>query len=177
MSRGEVGSVMNKLTRGVAAGAILVAVTLTGCSRPPSAAAIVEGQRISDATVGESATVLSGMGVLSDPSTAPSSAAWYLVVGNASMLIAEKEGVTVTDGDLDQVIAQDSRLQSAASTPEGSTLATAIAQQVFVLQAVGQDTYLQDLGQLDIEINPRYGQWDPTTYQIVSSSLATDISS
>lgn len=164
---------MKKLARGVAAGVAIAAVTLTGCSRPPSAAAVVEGARVPDSTVRSTATVLTGV-VGVNPSIATIQATYDLALAEASTLIAAQENVTVTDGAVDEVLATSQALSAAASTDEGRDWARGVAYTNVVLTEIGRDTYIADLQTLDIEINPRYGTWDAANYTIASSSLAID---
>lgn len=164
---------MNKLARGAAAGVALAAITLTGCTRPPSAAAVVEGTRVPDSTVRQAATVLTGV-VGVDPSIATTQATYDLALAEASVIIAGQENVTVTDGAVDEVLNSSQMLVAAASTAEGADWARGVAYTNVVLTDVGRETYIADLQALDIEINPRYGTWDAENYTIASSSLAID---
>lgn len=164
---------MNKLTRGVAAGVAIAALTLTGCSRPPSAAAVVEGQRVPDSAVREVATMLSAVAGI-DPAMAPTQATYDMTLGEASKVIAESNGVTVTDAEIDALVASSSTLMAAQETGVSDEWVQDVAYTNIVVAALGQEAFISDLQQLDIEINPHYGTWDAANYTIVSSSLAVD---
>lgn len=163
---------MNKLARGVAAGVAIGAITLTGCSRPPSAAAVVEGHRIPDSKAQEVGTVLASSGLV-DPANAGAMATLFLAIGEASSIIADENGMEITDADLDALIAQDQSLTAVAGSDPGLDWARSYALVNTVANA-RQEQFTTDLQQLDIEINPRYGTWDPEAGQLVSSSLAID---
>lgn len=164
---------MNKFARRVAAGVAIGAVTLTGCSRPPSAAAVVEGQRVPDSAAREVGTMLAAVAGI-DPSIAPIQATYDMTLGEASKIIADANGVTVTDGEIDTLVAGSATLMAAQATGAGEQWVQSVAYTNLVVTDLGEDAYLSDLKELDIEINPRYGTWDAENYTIVSSSLAID---
>ncbi len=165
---------MKKLARGAAAGVAIAAVTLTGCSRPPSAAAVVDGVRIPDSLVRSTATVLTGV-VGVDPADASLRATGDLALGETSKIIAADRGLEISDGEVEELLMTSQVLVAAASTEEGSDWAHAVSYTQVVLNTIGTEAYIQDLEQVDIEINPRYGVWDDANYTIASSSLAVDI--
>lgn len=167
---------MKKLARGLAAGVALAAVTLTGCSQPPTAAAVVEGVRVSDSTVRQTAPALVAAG-LTGAESASSDATRGLVLGEASRQIAALEDVPVSDGEVAQMQANVQELAAAAATDGGAEWANGWAYTQVVLMKLGEEKYLNDLAALDIEVNPHYGTWDAANVAIVSSSLAVDIES
>ncbi|MFV0453060.1 MAG: hypothetical protein ACK5LS_12630 [Propioniciclava sp.] len=167
---------MNKLARGVVAGVALTAVTLTGCTRPPAAAAVVEGVRVPDELVRQTATVLTGV-VGTNPALATTQATYDLTLHEAALVIADENNLRVTDGEVQQVLDGSQMLAAAASVEGGSAWARSIAYTNVVLEDVGREAFIEELQQLDIEINPRYGVWDAENYTIASSSLAVDAAS
>ncbi|MFV0407967.1 MAG: hypothetical protein ACK5LN_14300 [Propioniciclava sp.] len=167
---------MNKFVRHLAVGGALAALVLTGCSQPPTAAAVVEGTPISDRSVRETIGALAvGSGV--DPAQIPpGDVARSLIVGAASEVIAAEQGVSVEDGAIDAAIAADPQLARVAVVPGTDQYVRGAATFRIVLDKIGEAAYRSALAELDVEMNPRYGSWiaGESGIRIDSSGLAVD---
>lgn len=162
---------MNHVVRAAVAGTAALALALTGCSRPPATAATVEGIRVSDAAAREAASALVAA-TGTDGQTALRQATFDLLMGEASGIIASRGGVSVSDGDLAGVLGQSPTLAAIADSPEGDDWADSVARTYIVLDRLGQEQFVEELRTLDIEVNPRFGRWDPVQFTLADSSLA-----
>lgn len=162
---------MKPLARDIAAAGAVVALALTGCTPSPSSAAVVDGVRIPDASARQAAGALVAA-TGGDGSRALRQATFDLTMGEASEIIAAQQNVSVTDAELQAVLTQSPTLAAIGQTDAGRGWANSVARTYVVLEALGQDDFTAALGDLDIEINPRYGTWDPARFTLVDSSLS-----
>lgn len=143
-----------------AAALSLVALAATaGCANAnPAVAAYVDGTRITQtqldaAVAGVQQTVQEGQQV------SPQAVLNAMVHGAIAEDIAAKNGITVTDADRDAVL-KGSNLEPLLPIPAAKEVAYDIADQQIVAQKVGSEPYLQQIGEQQVTINPRYGVLD-----------------
>lgn len=162
---------MTKTARIIAAGTAVVAVALTGCSRPPAAAAVVNGVQIPNAQVDRAAEAIVTRGG-ADPATARRQVAFDLTLGEASRQIAERTGTRIAQADRDALLANQQAAQEVAQTPEGAPWGEAVTTTYLLLQSLGQDRFLQEMRGTDIVVNPQYGTWEPDRVTLSDASLS-----
>ncbi|WP_232549595.1 hypothetical protein [Propioniciclava soli] len=169
LARARRGS--TRLTHGLVAAGAFAALTLTGCAPSAANAAVVEGVRIPDVAVREATPVVAAI-LQRDAAVASRQAVFDLTVGEASAIIADRNEVDVTDAELSAVLSQSPRYAAAAQTEEGRDWVHSVARAFVVMDKVGREEFLAELGDMDIEINPRYGTWDGTRFTLADASLA-----
>lgn len=165
---------MNKATRPVLAGAVIAALTLTGCSSWPGAGAEVQTVRVADQQVVDTAKVIVDVtGV--DNYTALRQAAFDLTLGEASRQIVAAKGVEISAADKAAALAGSPAAQAISANPVGAPWGDAVATATLAIDKVGQDDFVEAIRGLDIRINPRYGTWSPQQMTMVDSSLSTSV--
>jgi hypothetical protein len=161
----------------LAAVAVLLGVTLTGCGQTsPSAVAYVDGTKISqqqldDAVAGVGATVEEGQQV------SPQAVANAMIHGLIAERIAAQDGIAITDANRDALL-KGSNLEPLLAVPAAKSVAYDVADQEIVSQKIGGDAYLKRAGEQKVTLNPRYGVLDPQQKLIVpdqSGSLAKPV--
>ena len=162
---------MNKAARTLAAGVAVAALALTGCANSPADAATVNGVRIADSTVREVARVL-GQATGSEPGLALKQATYDLVLGEAARQVAASTGTTITAADQQEVIGQYPAVAAVSQVPGGAEWADAATRAFLLQEELGADKFVEEVGKLDITINPRYGQWDASRASFGDASLA-----
>lgn len=162
---------MNKAARILSAGAAVAALVLTGCSEPPSAAAVVDGHRIADSEVTQAAQTLTAL-TGTELNVALKQAAFDLAVGEASTRIVERAGARITQAEKDEVLAQNELASAVAATPGGRPWGDAVATTYLAIDKVGGDAYKAQLKDMPISLNPRYGTWSSEQLTMIDSSLA-----
>ena len=61
------------------------------------------------------------------------------------------------------------------ASPEAAALVDAIATNAVVSESLGQAAYVEQLSRIDIQVNPRYGNWSASQAALQSSALATSV--
>lgn len=148
----------------------VVVMALSGCAgRSGSVAAYVGGEEISDAEIATSTD-----GVLTKLEAGAPRAGVELAVLNVlirsklAMAVAADRGITVTDGELDQYLAQQARIdrhyagyQTFLTDPAAKAVAYGIARADLVAQRLGgQQAFVDGARTVGVELNPRYGTWE-----------------
>jgi hypothetical protein len=166
-------------------------VSITGCSTRGGAAAVIDGQRISEsevaAIVTESQTTLRELGITEVSLAAlPSAVVTWLLRARILDRIAQEEGLEITDGEVDEVVSQaeqdlgreelQGRLAAAGVPPTRiREYARSFVVQNKITQQVNGDEqavtqllvdYSRDFG---VEVSPRYGAWDAASGALVAS--------
>jgi hypothetical protein len=155
-------------TRRVALAAVaLLGLALAGCGNAsPSVVAYVGDEAISQSAVDSAVAGLSS--TLQEGQTVSSEAVVNAMIhGALSEQIAARENITITDADRDAVL-QASELAPLVTVPAAKPVAYDVADQQIVAQQVGPDAYLQQVQQLPVKLNPRYGVLDPGQKLIVT---------
>lgn len=161
---------MRKLRRGCAVLLAVLAVgalVLTGCTpRSGSAAAYVDGTPISATELNR---VAAGVATYLDPSTAVSKPGVLavLVRGRLADAVASRRGIAITDGERDQFIAQQAKVNSEYKSyqaflthPDAREVVYATADADLIAQRIGGATELVAAArQVPMEVNPRFGEW------------------
>lgn len=162
---------MNKAARTLAAGVAMAALALTGCANAPSDAATVQGVRIADSQVREVARGLSEVSG-AEPRLAVRQATYDLLLGEAASQIAASTGTTISAAEQGEVLEQYPAAAAVAQAPGGEPWADAVTRAFLLQDKIGADSFVEELGKLDITVNPRYGQWQPSQGSFTDASLA-----
>ncbi|HHU39777.1 MAG TPA: hypothetical protein GXZ45_10920 [Propionibacterium sp.] len=162
---------MNKAARSFAAGIAVAALALTGCAGSPADAATVNGVRISDATVREAARTLAELSG-AEPSLALKQATYDMVLGEAARQIADASGTTISAAAQQEVMAQYPAVAAVQQTEGGKPWAEAATRAFLLQEDIGTDKFVEEVGELDITVNPRYGAWDAQRATLTDPSLS-----
>lgn len=174
-----------KLTRLVPAITAAAAVALlAGCSPMPSKVAVVNGSEI---TASQLQTATSGcaftMGV-ADDQIRQAGVVQTLVLGKVMEDLAEAGGLTqdLLDQQVDQQLAQLTPLEGSASEVQQAQddcrpLLRESVKVSALLQGLDQATALAVFEASDVEVNPRFGRWDPASASLFTESGSISISS
>ena len=153
--------------RAAVAAVALLGLALAGCGNAsPAVVAYVGDEAISQSSVesavaGVSSTLEQGQTVSSD------AVVNAMIHGALSEQIAARENITITDADRDAVL-QASELAPLVAIPAAKPIAYDVADQQIVAQQVGPEAYLEQVQQLPVKLNPRYGVLDPGQKLIVT---------
>ena len=176
ISRRRSGPSVRAVRAGLAASlATLVALLASGCAigGSPNTVAYVGDSRITQSQLD---TALGGVQqtLEAGQQVSPSAVVNVLIHGVIAQQVAAAKGIAVTDAQRDQLIAE-SNLAPLLEVPDAKAVAYDVADQQLVAQAVGAEAYVQEVQQIDVELNPRFGVLDPAQKTIVdgqSSSLS-----
>jgi len=153
--------------RAAVAAVALLGLALAGCGNAsPSVVAYVGDEEISQsalesAVAGVSSTLEEGQTVSSE------AVVNAMIHGELSQQIAARANITITDADRDAVL-QASELAPLVAVPAAKPVAYDVADQQIVSQQVGPEAYLQQVQQLPVKLNPRYGVLDPAQKLVVT---------
>jgi hypothetical protein len=165
----EVEQVARKRT---AAGiALVVAMTIGGCSVSPGAAAVVDGRRISQAQLEDAHADFSTIA----PEAQPAQVLVAMIVAPLFIDAAVENGVGVSSQEARTFIEQNA---TAAGVDPATEFGDGIVQIVRFtmaaqrLQTLGNGTEILNevaasVEDMDIDVNPRYGELDTSTGSIV----------
>ncbi len=162
---------MKKLTL-VAAGLAAAAVTLTGCTPAPSVAVVVEGVQVPTSVVLDSVPPIVTY-LQETPTTAQLGAANAFAREEVSRVIAARHNLVVTDAEVNGAIAASPTAAAVAAADGGGPFVRAVIYTSIVLDRLGEQVYAQELPSVQVEMNPRFGGWNPATGGLVDTSLST----
>lgn len=144
----------------VAAAAVLVA----GCSPAPSVAAIVGNEEITNEFVDQ---------VISDCQAAVGGEplTGQVVVGNLTIsavfdAVAAEAGFEFTDDEVAMMLEQRGMDAATIEMVSGTAcmdFVRPVATSMLISSVVDEATLVAAVREIDVEINPRYGEWDPST--------------
>lgn len=148
--------------------AAIAAVALLGaCSPMPSTAAVVEGTRISEADV-ERTVVGCAAAVNVEPAQVKRGViAQILTMGEVSKYLLADAGVE--EAMVDQIAAQDDSSKQMLANVDCAPLVRAQGWQTLLSQAAGADI-LDQIAAVDVQLNPRYGTWAPSSQSLFLES-------
>lgn len=156
------------LTRGAAAAAALLGLTLAGCGANPGAAAVVNGQRI---TENELAAASADFAAVTGEPVEPAQMLGTLVVVPLILDVAQGLGVAATDDEAADLL--DQQAEAVGVTPpeepysEGvlDIARLAIVNQTLAASPAGMEAQAEigaAIAEADVEVSPRYGEYDPS---------------
>lgn len=168
---------MNPVMRSVLAVAAAAGVlTLSGCSGNPNVgnpnvAATVNGTAISVSQVEATAAGVADAQKAAGKATALRGAVASLLVRSQVMLQAgQAKGVTISDADVKTAMATSTEITSYANDPRSAQFAQEYVRAVLVAQKLGSAPVIAFSQAADVELNPRYGVWDPATLDVSNTS-------
>lgn len=149
------------------AAAALLGLALAGCGNAsPGVVAYVGDEAISQSAVESAVAGVSS--TLEEGQTVSAEAVVNAMIhGALSEQIAARENIAITDADRDAVL-QASELAPLVAVPAAKPVAYDVADQQIVAQQVGPEAYLQQVQELPVKLNPRYGVLDPGQKLIVT---------
>lgn len=132
--------------------AAAAAVLLGGCAGSPGDVAVVDGTAITKAQLDSSLDGAKAVGQQFSNDQLLS----ILIQGEVADQVARQRGISITDAD------RDKQLNPAVlRVPAAHDLAYDLADIQIVTTALGEDEFKKVIAGADIEVNPRYGSWDP----------------
>ena len=148
---------------GIAASLTAAGLALTACSGQPGAAAVVDGQRISENDVAQ--TVEIWQPLLQDR-LSPAAMLAPMIQAPVLLDVAAEHGIGASVDDATQYL-NDRAEQAHVSPPEGALEVARMQIVVEMLNSGSVDPQqisadlTERLGELEVELSPRYGEWDP----------------
>lgn len=166
-----------RLKRGLAAAAVVAGLVLGGCSAQPGAAAVVDGQRISENEVAQA--VADFTAITGQPVDAPTMLG-TLIVAPILLGAAAENGVAASRAEAIALLDQQAAALERPVPEDGyGDGVIKVAQMTIVnqgLQAVPDaQSVIMDINQrvatADVEVSPRYGQFDPAVAAVTAEAL------
>lgn len=168
---------MNKLTRSIAAGALVLATALTGCANDPTTLATVNGHVIKASAIDPAVTALREHAPRGfERRNAVPIVTQLTVLGDFVEELYQRAGVTYDAQAIDAALAKTREASTgddrAFATDARLTpmLRTSIALNMLEQQA-DPNRLAEALRAMDVRMNPRFGTWDPVK-GLQSSSLS-----
>ena len=152
---------------GIAASLVAAGLALTACSAHPGAAAVVDGQRISEQTLADSSQALQPF---LQTQLAPTTMLSSMIQAPVILEVAAAHGFSASADDAEAYldsIAEQSDVDAPETFPDGTLEVTRMLMvtQMYTqseADAEGiQAEVTEQIADLDVSINPRYGEWDP----------------
>lgn len=157
----------------IAAGAIATILFTAGCgqSNPSVVAYVGSDGRVTQseldaAMAGLAQTLQPGQTVLK------SAVVSALIQGEIAQQVAAANNITITDADRDTIL-KGSNLAALLTVPDAKVVAYDVADSQIVPSKVGSAKYLQAVQATPVELNPRFGQLNPTDKTIVDGSTGS----
>lgn len=150
--------------RKIAAAVVLAGIVGAGCSAQPGAAAVVDGERITEENL--DATITDFQDVTGEPAE-PAAMLGTLVVVPTLLDVGAEHGIAVSEQQATELLdAQAEQTGGEASDPYADG-AIQLAQMTLVQQEItelpdGQDVLEKAMGRIDeadIKVSPRYGEF------------------
>lgn len=154
----------------VAAGCIM----LVGCVPSPSTAFTVNGEAVTERQIDLAAE---GCGAVfdRDPIDLRLEVVNNLLVGKLGSSITHANGLDLTEGERRTFLEGSAQGQLMLSDPECAKVADGLATYLLGLDRLGQQTFAEGVEKVDIEVNPKYGDWMPERGVIGGSGSLSDI--
>lgn len=152
---------------GIAASLTAAGLALTACSGQPGAAAVVDGQRISENDVAQTVEVWQP---LLQERLSPAAMLAPMIQAPVLLDVAAEHGIGASVDDATQYL--NDRAEQAQVTPpeEYPNGALEVARMQIVVEVLNSGSVdpqqisadlTERLGELEVELSPRYGEWDP----------------
>lgn len=156
-----------KLAR-LAVPAVAVVALLAGCSPSPGTAAQVDGATVSESEV---QSVMDGCEALGIPVSEIPRAQFLsnLVMDHAAKKVANEQGVAIDEALTTSYLQQNPQFAPYMGNEECAKLVEPIGTLIALQDHMDTQQLTDELGKVDIEVNPRYGAWDPEQQQITGS--------
>jgi hypothetical protein len=161
-----------RVRRLLAAGAVAAVVTTTGCAmQSPSVVAYVGNDRVTQTELNQAVDGITQT-LQAGQTVATPAVVNALIHGEIAQQIADANNLTVTDAERDTFL-KGSTLAPLLNVPEALPVAYAVADSQIVPAKVGTQAYLNAVKDTQVELNPRFGQLDPTNKTIIDGSTGS----
>lgn len=158
---------------GVLAGLLL----LTGCAgRDPKVAAVVGDVTITVAQVEQTAAGLAEFNEAPERAGEIQASVLSQLIGfEAVRQIGQSNNITISEADKQALLATSTDLTSASADPRLTDFIDGTLQAYLVAQTLGQEATAQAVAGLTVEVNPRFGTWQPELIELdtTGGSLST----
>lgn len=148
----------------------VVGLLLAGCAAgTPSTSAVVNGTSVSESDVTRWSNGCA-------PAFQNTPAAVRPAMVNAAMqgaladTIAAEKSITVTDADRVRGVASMQDADLLMADPDCAEAVLAVSSLIFVADKLGTEAFTQAIADSDVEVNPRYGTWDPAAVGLSGNS-------
>ncbi|WP_159621461.1 hypothetical protein [Ruania rhizosphaerae] len=164
---------MTSRLRRIAAPAVAVitaALLAAGCAGQPGAAAVVNGEPIAEADLTDASTTLAPF---LQEGVAPAALLAAMIQAPVLMDIAAEHGIAVSADQAQEQLAANAEAGGIEVPEEYSPETMELARYLFLVNMVNQSPDAQSineefaarLAELDVEVSPRYGTWNPDLSQ------------
>ncbi len=148
---------LNRLTHVLAAGAAVALVA--GCSPSSATAAVVNGQNIRESTVEAIMEGCVAVGAMSEGPDLRRGVVENLIVIEGAHEVARQNDLDIAETDITELLQTNPALATFLEDEACGDYIRGDANTFLVLQQVDSQQFLQTLHEMDIQVNPRYGQW------------------
>ncbi|MBD8062542.1 hypothetical protein [Oceanitalea stevensii] len=165
-----------RLSRGIAAATLLTALALGGCSAHPGAAAVVDGERITEA---ELARAVSDFAAVTGQQVDSVAMLGTLVVAPVLIEVGAEHGVGASEDEAVALLDQQAEVSGLTAPEDGyGSGVIDVARMTLVNQrlaaapegAAATQAITERISEAEVEVSPRYGEFDPSG-QIVPQAL------
>jgi hypothetical protein len=152
----------------------LAALALTGCTTSPSTAYTVNGKTVTIAQLWESVDACAAA------TGVPSEEIWrdigaYSVRAEVAQVIMDARGISFSEAELASIV-QNGAGNHALADPTCKAVMLGGASWEMLSFRLGTDEFDAAVREIDVEVNPRYGYWDPTSGRALGSgSLSSSL--
>ena len=143
-----------KLTRLVPVAAL---VALVGCSPSPTTAADVEGTIISEDVLSQAVDGCAELGI----ELPRNEMLRTLVIGQVVRSVAENNGVSMDQERIDRAAAGDPEIMHLMGNDGCAKAVETNVLLGLVAEDIEEAKFMEEVMDLEVEVNPRYGDWDP----------------
>ncbi len=153
---------VDKRVRLACAGLVLaMAAATAGCSgNNPSDAAIVGGTSITQSDVDRNVEGLAEAFELDPSRINARNVVGAMITGLQAEQIAAQNNITITDGQRDASLATDETGAQLLRVPDAKRLAYDLADAQIVAQQIGAETFTEQAKEINVRLNPRYGNFE-----------------
>lgn len=138
---------------------------LAGCAPSASTAANVAGTLISESTLTETVDGCAALGVDQSRQTMLN----VLVVGEVAKQAARQMGVQIDQAAIDEAAAADPQIKALMANPGCARAVETNVVVSLLVPKVDQPELMDNIAAIDVQVNPRYGVWDPATAAVGGS--------
>ncbi|HBX80128.1 MAG: hypothetical protein WAV45_10985 [Propionibacteriaceae bacterium] len=161
-----------KLAKRLAAAAGVV-VLLAGCaSGNPNDVAVVNGQSITQAQIDAVTPAVVAILPPTSARTASLSITNAWLQAKVAKVVADANGVTVSDIQRQQVIASSQTLAKIAEDPAAKDFVNALADQSVIAAQMSSEAFIDGVQDVSVTVNPRFGTWSGPDYALMPNGGA-----
>lgn len=153
---------LNRLAHVLAAGAAVALVA--GCSPSPANAAVINGQNIRESKVDATIEGCMSVGAMTEGPDLRRAVVENLIVMEGSHEVARQQDLDISESSINEMVQGNPGLAAYMDDEACGDYIRGDANTFLVLQEVDPQTFLEAMHDMDIQVNPKYGQWstDPT---------------